>query len=129
MVGYSISMLWRPASLLFVRSQCSNVFFYSATWPFVVKLHIEHPLEEGTKVCINGQGHMTKMATIPIYDKNLYKASSLEPGVYDLKLYMQHLGLNLYKAGINDNLWLTLTYLTAWSKLVTCEFKWENCYK
>ena len=50
------------------------------------------------KVCINGQGHLTKMATIPIYDKNLYKASSPEPGLYDLKLGMQHLGRKLYKA-------------------------------
>ena len=58
-------------------------------------------MEWGTKVCINGQGHMTKMAYIPIYDKNLYKASFPEPGLYDLKLGMQHLGLKLYKAGIN----------------------------
>ena len=76
----------------------------------------------------NGQGHMTKMAT-PIYGKNLYKASSPEPVVYDLKLGMKHWGLKLYKAGINDDLRLTLTYFTAWSKLVTCEFEWEVCYK
>ena len=129
MWAYSIRMLRRPSSPLYVRSQCSNVFFYETTWPFVVKLNIEHPLEGGTKVCINGQGHTTKMATIPIYNKNLYKASSPEPGVYDLKLGMQHLGLKLYKAGIYDYLWLTLTCFTAWSKLVTCEFQWENCYK
>ena len=112
-MAYSIPMLRRPSSSLFIRSHCSNVFFFETTWPFRVKLHIEHPLEEGTKVCMNGQGHMTKMATIPINDKNLYKASSPEPGVYDLKLGMQHLGLKLYKADINDYLWLTLTYFTA----------------
>ena len=33
----------------------------------------------GTKVCSNGPGHMTKMATMPIYGKNLKKSSSLEP--------------------------------------------------
>ena len=92
------------------------------TWPFIIKLHIEHPLDGGTKVCINGQGHMTKMATIPIYGKNFYKPSSLEPGVYYLKLGMQHLRLKLYKTGINDDLRLTFTYFTAWSELVTCEF-------
>ena len=102
-------MLRRLSSSLYVRSQCSNVFFYETTWPFRVKLHIEQSLEGGTKVCINGQGHMTKMATISIYDKNLYRASSPEPGVYDLKLGMQHLGFKLYKSGINDYLWLTLT--------------------
>ena len=79
-----------------------NVFFYETTWPF--KLHIEQPLEGGTKVCINGHGHMTKMATIHIYDKNIYKASSQEPGVYDLKLGMQHWGFKHYKTGINDYL-------------------------
>ena len=25
--------------------------------------------------------------------------------------------------------WLTLTYFTAWLKLATCQFEWENCYK
>ena len=33
----------------------------------------------GTKVCSNGHGHMIKMATMPIYGKNLKKSSSLEP--------------------------------------------------
>ena len=32
---------------------------------------IEPLLVGGKKVCSNGQGHMTKMAAIPIYDKNL----------------------------------------------------------
>ena len=32
-----------------------------------------------TKVCINGPGHMTKMATRAINSKNLKKSSSLEP--------------------------------------------------
>ena len=113
-------MLCRTSSSLYVYSQCSNVFFYENTWPFIIKLHIEHPLEGRTKVCINGQGHMTKMAAISLYGKNLYKASSPGPGVYDMKLGMQHWGLKLYKAGINDDLWLTLTYFTAWSKLDTC---------
>ena len=30
----------------------------------------------GTKVCSNGPGHMTKMAAMPRYGKNLKKASS-----------------------------------------------------
>ena len=55
-------MLRCPASSLNVRSQCSNVFFYETTRPFIVKLQIEHPWEGGTKVCINGHGDMTKMA-------------------------------------------------------------------
>ena len=35
--------------------------------------------EGGTKVCSNGPGHMTKMAAMPIYGKNLKKSSSPEP--------------------------------------------------
>ena len=30
------------------------------------------------KICINELGHMTKMAAMPIYGKNLKKSSSLE---------------------------------------------------
>ena len=41
--------------------------------------YVEPPWEGGTKVCINGPGHMTKMATMPIYGKNLKKSSSPEP--------------------------------------------------
>ena len=41
--------------------------------------YVEPPWEGGTKVCINGPGHMTKMAATPIYGKNLKKSSSPEP--------------------------------------------------
>ena len=40
-----------------------------------------------------------------------------------LKLGMQHWGLKFYKVDINDDPWLTLTYVTAWPKLVTCIFE------
>ena len=40
---------------------------------------IEPPWEGGTKVCINGPGHMTKMAAMAIYGKNFKKSSSPEP--------------------------------------------------
>ena len=32
---------------------------------------MEPPWDRGTKVCSNGPGHMTKMAAMPIYDKNI----------------------------------------------------------
>ena len=35
-------------------------------------------MEGGTKVYVNGPGHMTKMAAVPIYGKNLKKSSSPE---------------------------------------------------
>ena len=34
---------------------------------------MEPPLEGGTKVNIGGPGHMTKLAAMPIYGKNLKK--------------------------------------------------------
>ena len=49
----------------------SNVFFSETAWPIKVKFYVEPPLEVGTKVCINVPGHMTKMAAMPIYGKNL----------------------------------------------------------
>ena len=58
----------------------SNIFSETA-WPIKAKLYVEPPWEGGTKVCINGPGHMTKMAAMPIYGKNLKKSSSPEPEV------------------------------------------------
>ena len=50
-------------------------------WPIKAKFYVEPPWEGGTKVYINGPGHMTKMAAMPIYGKNLKKSSSPEPQV------------------------------------------------
>ena len=35
------------------------------------KCHVEPPWDKGREVCSNGPGHMTKMAAMPIYVKNL----------------------------------------------------------
>ena len=35
------------------------------------KFHVEPPWVGGTKACSNDPGHMTKMAAMPIYGKNL----------------------------------------------------------
>ena len=50
-------------------STFSNIS-YETIGPMKLKFHVETPLEEGTKVCSNGPGHMTKMAAMPIYGKN-----------------------------------------------------------
>ena len=59
----------------------SNVFSSETAWPIKAKFYVEPPWEGGTKVYINGPGHMTKMAAMPIYGKNLKKSSSPEPEV------------------------------------------------
>ena len=46
-----------------------NFFSSITTWPLEAKFHVEPPWDGGTKSS-NGRGHMTKMATMPIYDKS-----------------------------------------------------------
>ena len=88
---------------------------------------MESPWDGGTKVYSNGHGHMTKMATMPIYDKNLKKSSSPEPKrLMTLKLGMQHRVLEYYQVSSNDDPGLTLTYFTARSNLVPYAFVWEK---
>ena len=60
-----------------VRRRCrgrppfSNVFSSETARPIKAKFYVEPPWEGGTKVCINGPGHMTKLAAMPINGKNL----------------------------------------------------------
>ena len=44
-------------------------------WPIKTKFNVEPPWKGGTKVCINGPGHMTKRAATPIHGQNLLKSS------------------------------------------------------
>ena len=60
-------------------STFSNIFSSETTGPIEAKFNMEPPWDEGTKVCLNGLGHMTKIAAMPIYGKNLKKSSSPEP--------------------------------------------------
>ena len=53
------------------RQQCLNIFSSETALPIKAKFYVKSPWEGGTKVYINGPGHMTKMAAMPIYGKNL----------------------------------------------------------
>ena len=53
------------------RQQFLNIFSSETALPIKAKFYVEPPWEGGTKVCINGPGHMTKMAVMAIYGKNL----------------------------------------------------------
>ena len=87
---------------------------------------MEPPWEGGTKVDINGPGHMTKMAAMPIYGKTFKIFFSRTNSPMSLKF-----GIKLYKVYLIDDPGLTLTYFTARSNLVACTFEWgiSNCYK
>ena len=62
-------------------STISNVFSSETVWALKAKFYVEPPWEGGIKVYINGPGNMTKMATRPVYGKNLKKSSYPEPEV------------------------------------------------
>ena len=71
-------------SLTFVQGHSSfttysNFFSLETAWPIEAKFHVELPWDGGMKVCSNGFGHVTKVAAMLIYGKNIKKSSSLEP--------------------------------------------------
>ena len=88
---------------------------------------MEPPWDGGTKICPTGPGHMTKMAAMLIYGKNLKKSFfSGTKRPMTLKLYMQYWVLKHYQVSSNYHLGLTLTYFTARSNLVPYTFVWEK---
>ena len=64
LIGYPWSGVRRPFTI-------SNVFSSETTWPIEAKFYVQPPWQGGKKVYINGPGHMTKMAAMPIYSKHL----------------------------------------------------------
>ena len=84
-------------------------------------------LEGKTKVCINGPGHMTKMAATPIYGKNTSKIFFRTNGLISTKLDMKHQGYQPIIVCTNHDPGVT-TYFTAMSflELGTRPFIYEN---
>ena len=109
----------------FVRPPFSKIFSSETAWP----IKVEPPWEGGTKVYINGPGHITKMAATPIYGKNPSKTFSRTGGPIFTKLGMYHRGLLPILVSINDDPGVTLTYFMARSNLENLGFsigKGEN---
>ena len=46
------------------------------TGPFKARFHVRPQSDDGTKVCSDDPGHVTKMAAMAIYDKNALKIFS-----------------------------------------------------
>ena len=86
-------------------------------------------MEEGMKVYINGSGHMTKMAAMPIYRKTLKNLLLQSLKSYNLETWYVAPRTQALQSFINDDPGLTMTYFTAKSNWVTCTFEWGNCYK
>ena len=77
---------------------------------------------------INNQGHMTKMAAMPIYGINPSKIFfSGNGGSISKKLGMKHRWLKYYNVYINHDPVMTLTYFKARSTWVAYVFEWVNC--
>ena len=100
-------------------------FFFSLDTPkrIETKIHLYPPRDGGTKVCSNGLGHMTNIATMPIYDKRhlkIFFSGTTRP--MTLKLCMQHRVLQNYQIYSNDVPGLTETYFMARSNLVPYAF-------
>ena len=67
------------SSIVRRRPHSLNIFSSETTGPIKVKFHMGLLWDGGTKICSNGPGHLTKMAAMAIYAKNLKKSSSPEP--------------------------------------------------
>ena len=52
-----------------VPSTHQNIVSSETTWPFELKFHMKTPYDRLAKIFTNCTGHMTKMATRPIYGK------------------------------------------------------------
>ena len=59
-------LLLSVRNVICLSSTISKIFYSETAWPIQAKLHVEHPLEVGTKVYINGPGYLTKMAAMAI---------------------------------------------------------------
>ena len=105
-------------------STFSNIFSSKTTGPIEAKFHMEPRWDGGTKVYSNGPGHMTKMAAMPIYGKNLKKSSSPEPKARRPWNLLCSIGCWSTTKFVNPG--LTLTYFMARSNLVPYAFVWEK---
>ena len=71
--GYSLTLVQGHPDSTF-----ADCFSLETAKPIEAKFHMEPPWDGGTKVCSNGPEHMTNMAAMPIYGRNIKKSSSLE---------------------------------------------------
>ena len=72
-------------------SSFSNFFFLETARSIDVKFHVKPPWDRGTKIYSNGLGHLTIIASNPIYGANLKKIFfSGTKKLMNLKVGKQH---------------------------------------
>ena len=83
------------------RQQCLNIFSSETALPVKAKFYVEPPWEGGTKVYINGPGHMTKMPPCPYMVKTFKNLLLQNQKFYELETWHVALGTqalqSLYK--------------------------------
>ena len=110
------------------RSLRFNIFkllFLRNSWSDWSQISCGSSMDEGTKACSNGPGHMTKMAAMPIFGKNM-KNSSLEPKGWCLKSWYAASGSWVPSSLFKWWFWFDLDLFMAWSNLVPYAFVWEE---
>ena len=86
-----------------VPSTHQNIVSSETTRPFELKFHMKTPYDRLAKIYTKCTGHMTKMATTPIYGKNslnVFFSGTKRPMA--LGLGMKHLGCGPYQICTND---------------------------
>ena len=63
-----VKVIYCPRSLTF---NIFNFFSLETARPIKARFYVEPPWDLGTKIYINGLGHMTNVAAMPTNDKNL----------------------------------------------------------
>ena len=80
------------------RQQCLYIFSSETAWPIKAKLYVEPPWEGGTKVYINGPGHLTKMAPCPYMVKTFKNLLLQNQKSYDLETWHVALGTQVLQS-------------------------------
>ena len=99
------SVIRRPSVRLPSSVVCSSsviIFSAETTGLIKVKFHMELLWDRGTKVCSNSPGHITKMAAMPIYVKNIKNLLLLNQKTDGLETLYAALSARILPSLLND---------------------------
>ena len=109
-----------------VPSINKNIVFSQTIGPIELKFHVKTSYDKSAKLYTKYDGHMTKIATTPIYGKSLLKNLLFQnQKASDLETWYVVLGCGAFQVCSYDDPRVTLTYLTSRSSLLPNAFEWE----